>query len=272
MSSQPNRLLSLDDVRFGFPKLPEFLGPITLAIGGGECWGIVGPNGAGKSTLLRLMAGLYAPNLGSVCVQDRPISSMSIRQRARQIAFLPQRLPVDLDQSVREVILMGRYPCRALGLFESAEDHLKVDRMMEITATLPFADRAIRTLSGGEAQRVHVAAALAQEPQILLLDEPTASLDLEHQLAIFRILRERAESAGLAVVVVTHDINLAAQFCNQVLVLHAGRAVAQGVPADVLTPEVLTPVYGVDLVMLTMPDAPDRRWIVPARVNGRSKG
>jgi len=132
-----------------------------------------------------------------------------------------------------------------------------------LTETLAYADRPIATLSGGEAQRVHLAAALAQEPRILLLDEPTASLDLQHQQSIFRILNERAGRDGLGVVVVTHDVNLAAQFCTHVLLLNDGRAVAQGASTVVLTPAVLQPIYGVNLVTLTVPDHPDRRWIVP---------
>ncbi len=271
MNSQARPVLSLEDVRFGFPDRPDFLGPVTMTIHPGECWGIVGPNGAGKSTLLRLMAGLYQPRCGRVQVDGRPILSMSGRERARRIAFMPQRLPVDLDQSARDVVLLGRFPRRAMGLFESIEDHRVAEEAMSVTATLPFADRPIRTLSGGEAQRVHVAAALAQEPQLLLLDEPTASLDLEHQLAIFRILRDRAEADGLTVVVVTHDINLAAQFCSRVLVIEDGRAIAMGCPDDVLVPEVLTPVYKVELVTLTTPQAAGRRWIVPACINGWGK-
>jgi iron complex transport system ATP-binding protein len=137
-----------------------------------------------------------------------------------------------------------------------------------ITETFCFADRPITTLSGGEAQRVHVAAALAQEPQVLLLDEPTASLDLQHQLAIFQILRDRATLDGLAVVVVTHDVNLAAQFCSQVLLLDEGRAVTTGPPAEVLTPALLSPIYRVELRTLTLPNDADRRWVVPVAKRG----
>ncbi|MGB2987697.1 MAG: ABC transporter ATP-binding protein [Phycisphaerae bacterium] len=263
MTRDAPAMLSLDGVRFGFATRPNFLGPITLTIQRGECWAIVGPNGAGKSTLLRLMAGLCKPHAGRVSLGGNTLTEMSGRERARRVAFLPQHPPGDFDLLVREIVLMGRFPHRSLGLFESTEDYRMADRAMEVTETLRFADRPIATLSGGEAQRVHVAAAIAQEPQLLLLDEPTASLDIQHQLAIFQILHDRATRDGLAVVVVTHDVNLAVQFCSHILLLSEGHAVAMGPPSRVLTPEVLGPVYGVELTTLTMPHDPDRRWVVP---------
>ena len=263
MPPDERALLTLQEVRFGFPTRPDFLGPISLAVAGGECWAIVGPNGAGKSTLLRLMAGLHTPHAGEVEISGEPLLRISARRRAQRLSFLPQRMPVDVEICARDVVLLGRYPHRSMGLFDSAEDYRVAERAMALTETLEYADRPIATLSGGEAQRVHLAAALAQEPRILLLDEPTASLDLQHQLAIFRILRNRASGDGLAVVVVTHDVNLAAQFCTHVFLLHEGRAVAQGTSASVLIPSVLQPIYGVKLVTLTVPDQPNRRWIVP---------
>jgi len=256
-------MLSLREVRFGFPTRPDFLGPISLSVEAGQCWAIVGPNGAGKSTLLRLMAGLHRPHGGEIEVLGAPLRELSARRRAQLLAFLPQRTPVDTDFRARDVVLLGRYPHRSMGLFESTEDYRVAEQMMALTETLPYADRRIATLSGGEAQRVHLAAALAQEPCVLLLDEPTASLDLQHQLAIFRILRDWASRDGLAVVVVSHDVNLAARFCTHVLLLNDGRAVAQGPSATVLTPSVLQPVYGVKLVTLAVPDHPDHYWIVP---------
>jgi iron complex transport system ATP-binding protein len=256
-------ILSLEDVRFGFANRPDFLGPVDLTVECGQCWAIIGPNGAGKSTLLRLMAGLYKPRAGCVNISGKPLTTLPVRERARAIAFLPQHPPTDMDLPARAVVLMGRFPHRSLGLFESAEDYRTADRAMEITETLDFAERPIATLSGGETQRVHLAAAIAQEPQVLVLDEPTASLDIQHQLTIFQILRDRASRDGLAVVVVTHDVNLAGRFCSHVLLLSNGRCVATGTPAAVLTPEVLGPVYGVELVTLAVPEDRDRRWIVP---------
>jgi iron complex transport system ATP-binding protein len=261
-------LLELTEVRFGFAARPAFLGPISLSVRGGECWAIVGPNGAGKSTLLKLMVGLYRPVSGEVRIRGAETGRLSKRARARAIAYVPQSPPADLEQSVRDIVLMGRFPHRSMGLFESVEDYRAADRAMAISGTLEFADRPIATLSGGEAQRVHVAAALAQEPELLLLDEPTASLDLRHQLAIFEVLMRRASTEGLGVVIVTHDVNLAAGFCSKVLLLDQGRCVATGSPEEVLTPEVLGPVYGVEMLTLSAEGKPSRRWIVPVRKDG----
>lgn len=250
-------------MRYGYTARPDFLGPVTLTIRPGQCWGIIGPNGAGKSTLLRLMAGLRHPDSGRVTLGHRSLAQLTGRERAQRIAFVPQHPPADIDSTARAVVLLGRFPHRTLALFESVDDRRIADRAMEITETIGFADRPLTTLSGGEAQRVHIAAALAQEPQFLLLDEPTASLDLQHQQAIFHILRQRTTGDGLAVAVVTHDVNLARQYCSHVLLLHDGRVVADGGPEDVVTPDVLRPVYGVELATLTIPGDSTRSWVVP---------
>jgi iron complex transport system ATP-binding protein len=256
-------ILTLDEVRFGFPGRPDFLGPVTLSIHRGERWAVVGPNGAGKSTLLRLMAALYAPHSGEIRLRGETITKLPARRRAKQLTFVPQQPPADLDVRVRDLVVMGRFPHRSIGLFESVEDYRIAERAMEVTETQVFAERPLATLSGGEAQRVHIAAAIAQAPELMLLDEPTASLDLQHQLAIFRILRDRAVGDGLTVVVVTHDVNLAAKFCSHVILLDQGRVVAAGPPPKVITPAVLAPVYGVKLTALTVNGDGDARWIVP---------
>jgi len=209
------------------------------------------------------MAGLAMPQSGDITWLGRSLSHTSARDRAASIAFLPQRTPSELDLRVADVVLMGRFPHRSFGLFESADDHCVAERAMMTTKVTLFADRWLATLSGGEAQRVHLAAALAQEPRLLLLDEPTASLDLEHQLAIFSILRERARTDGLAVVIVTHDVNFAARYCDQVLLLSDGKVVACGPPSEVVTPGVLEPVYGVGLAQAPLPSG-DGYWIVPS--------
>jgi len=185
------------------------------------------------------------------------------------MAFVPQHPPHDLDLTAASLALMGRYPHRSFGLFESADDYQIARRAMQLTETTPLAERAMYTLSGGEAQRVHLAAALAQEPHLLLLDEPTTSLDLQHQLGIFTILRDRARADHFGVVVVTHDVNLAAQFCSHVLLLHHGKVEASGTPDDVLTSARLEPVYGVTLTVVDVPQRPGRRWLVPLEVAGR---
>ena len=259
--------LQLRAVRFGFARRPAFLGPVTLSVGPGSCWGVVGPNGAGKSTLLRLMAGLVMPRSGEVLIAGRRMHDHSTRDRAKTLAFVPQAVVGDADLTVRETVLMGRYPHRSFGLFESSADRRVAERMLALTETAAFADRKLGTLSGGEAQRVHVAAALAQEPSVLLLDEPTASLDLKHQLGIFQLLCDAARRDALAVVVVTHDVNLAARFCSDVIMLDDGRVSAIGSPEAVLTPALLSTVFDVGMVRAT-DAASATQWLAPAGGSG----
>lgn len=257
-------------MRFGYADRAEFLGPIDVSAAGGACWAIVGPNGAGKSTLLRLLAGLRRPSAGAIMMDGVSLTGMSPRQRARRIAFVPQQSPVDPLLTARDVVLMGRYPHRGFSLFESPDDRRIAEAAMRATQTDMLADRRLATLSGGEAQRVHVAAALAQRPCMLLLDEPTTSLDLKHQVGTFRILADLARRGGLLVMVVTHDVNLAARFCTHVVLLSDGKQVATGPPADVITPDVLEPVYGVTMMTLSDAADPERRWVVPVDVAGRA--
>lgn len=254
--------LTLHDVGFGYPGCGAFLGPISLTVRPGQSWAIVGPNGAGKSTLLRLMAGLLRARRGEVQLEGRPLVEYTARQRAQALAFLPQHVLADADLTAREVVLLGRHPHRRAALFESAGDHAIAEAAMAVTHTLAFADRPLSTLSGGEAQRVHLAAALAQEPRFLLLDEPTASLDLRHQLEVFDILRGRVAGGGLGVVVVSHDVNLAAAFCTHVLLLNEGKEVAAGAPEAVLTAARLGAVYGVRLTAVATGGI-GRDWLVP---------
>lgn len=266
MTEQCQPLLCLDGVTLGFPERPRFLQPVSLRVERGHFWGIIGPNGAGKSTLLRIMAGLARPDSGEICMEGQPLGSIPARDRARRIAFLPQSPPRDVAMPASQVVLMGRYPHRQLGLFESVQDHEIARKSMETTQTSVYADRVMNTLSGGEAQRVHLAAALAQEPRLLLLDEPTASLDLYHQLEIFSMLRALVESKGLTIVLVTHDLNLAARFCSHVLLLNDGRPIASGTPREVITPQLLEPVYGVRLSWIRGEDA--EGWLIPVQTIG----
>ncbi|HVP09617.1 MAG TPA: ABC transporter ATP-binding protein [Phycisphaerae bacterium] len=271
MTDSPSPILSASGVTYGFARRPDFLQPVDLDIGARQCWGIIGPNGAGKSTLLRLLAGLLTPASGTMRLEGAPFREVPTRQRARRIAFLPQNMPGDLPSTAREIVLMGRFPHRRFGLFESAEDMRIADRALAAMGATAFADRPMSTLSGGEAQRVHIAAIIAQEPAVLLLDEPTASLDLYHQLSIFTLLGDLTARSGVAVVVVTHDVNLAARFCSRVLLLDDGRPVAKGAPAEVLRPEVLQTAYDVELTTIASGLTPCP-WIVPLRARPHGGG
>lgn len=245
MSGNRSTKLTAERVCFAFDRGREFLVDVSISAASGMCLGIVGPNGAGKSTLLRLLGGLARPARGSVSIDGTSFDDLSAVARAKRIAYLPQRVPAAAGLTAAQVVLMGRYPHRGLGLFESARDVEIARDAMALTETSAFVDRSIASLSGGEAQRVHLAAALAQQPDVLLLDEPTTALDWRHQLAIFEILRRMATECGAAVVVVTHDLNLAGRYCDQVLLMDQGRAVISGPAGDVLRPDVLAPVFDV---------------------------
>jgi iron complex transport system ATP-binding protein len=218
----------LHDASFEFPRN----GLIT----------ITGPNGAGKSTLLGILAGLRSPHLGSCTFAGNEVRQWPKREFARKVAFLPQSVRMEFPFTVEEVVLMGRTPY-ASGWFQTAEDRSAAEEAMTTTDTLTFRGRDFRTLSGGEAQRVILASALTQRPEALLLDEPATHLDLRHQLSLYRLLVELAES--LLVVAVTHDLNLALRFSHRVMVLEDGRIAGDGTPEEVLTPALIARVFEV---------------------------
>lgn len=221
----------------------SLLDSVSLDMAPSSVTGIVGPNGSGKTTLLRLLSGSLTPSRGRVCLGGRNLASFAKKALARRIARIPQSVLADFDFPAKDVVLMGRYPYR--GRFEPflEEDHQAVRVAMERTDTLRFADRAITQLSGGERQRVHVARALAQTPEFLLLDEPTAHLDIHHELALVSLVRRLGRSCG--VVIVVHDLNLAARLCDRLVLLSHGRVVASGRPEEVLIPEMVKTVFGV---------------------------
>jgi iron complex transport system ATP-binding protein len=216
---------------------------VTFQPPGSGLVAVAGPNGAGKSTLLGIMAGLRQPYSGSCAFDGVEVRTWKRRDFARRVAFLPQMLRLEFPFTAEQVALMGRTPY-AGGWFESPEDHAAVERAMETTDTVAFRTRDFRTLSGGERQRVVLASALAQEPRVLLLDEPTTFLDLKHQLSIYRILASLGR-AGMLVVSVTHDLNLALQFADRIVVLDQGRVAGDGAPREVLTPQLIDRVFSV---------------------------
>ncbi|HYF93072.1 MAG TPA: heme ABC transporter ATP-binding protein [Symbiobacteriaceae bacterium] len=221
---------------------------VGLSLRPGRLVGLVGPNGAGKSTLLRLLGGLLPASSGSVLLGGEPIGRLSPEAVARRVARVPQSPSADLDFTVLEVVLMGRYAHGAAWQERPADRALALAALHQ-TRTDHLRDRLHSTLSGGERQRVAVARALAQEPGVLLLDEATASLDLRHQFEVMEVVRHLTLERQMAAVAAIHDLSLAARYCDELLLLHGGRAVAAGEPADVLTPERLRTVFGVDAVV-----------------------
>jgi len=235
----------------------DVLDGLTLVFDEPGMVALTGPNGAGKSTLLSIMAGLRRPSSGRCLLNGVPVQDWRRRDFARLVSLVPQNLKIDFPFTAEQVVLMGRTPY-AGGLFESSEDWQEVRRAMALTDVSPFASRDFRALSGGERQRVILAAALAQKPSALLLDEPTAYLDLKHQLSIYSLLRDLARG-GMLVIAVTHDLNLAASYSDRVVVLDHGRLAADSGPCDALTPERIRSVFGVESAWLRAPDG--RSWI-----------
>jgi ABC-type cobalamin/Fe3+-siderophores transport system ATPase subunit len=217
---------------------------VSVEFGPAEMVAIVGPNGAGKSTLLSIMVGLRDGYEGACYFKGREVREWPRRAFAREVSFVPQSLRLEFPFSAEQVVMMGRTP-HCDGLFESPEDHAAVEEAMVLADALAFRGRDFRSLSGGERQRVVLASALAQKPKVLLLDEPTTFLDLQHQVGMYSLLRDLCRS-GLLVVAVTHDVNLAAAYSGRVLVLHAGRLVADAAPQDVFERERMREVFGVE--------------------------
>ncbi|MER6691601.1 ABC transporter ATP-binding protein [Streptomyces minutiscleroticus] len=230
---------------------------VTLAPRTGETVGLLGPNGSGKSTLLRLLAGVLAPSAGVVTLDGLPLPRVGRRATARRVAAVEQHAHTQTELTVRDVVALGRIPHRRPWSAASAADARAVALALDRTGLTDRAGQSWHTLSGGERQRAQIARALAQEPRELLLDEPTNHLDIQHQLDLLDLV------AGLPVttVIALHDLNLAAMYCDRLLVLRAGRAVAEGTPAEVLTPDLIERVYGVRAEVTHGPGHPVVRFL-----------
>ncbi|WP_322795232.1 ABC transporter ATP-binding protein [Tepidiforma sp.] len=226
---------------------------VSFTIASGEMVAIVGPNGSGKSTLLRGLARLHPPAAGRVLLDGRDIRQLNTRQVARVLAILPQAPSAGLDLTVRELAFRGRYPHQGLLQRITRRDIEAVEWALAATDAAQLADRQLGSLSGGERQRAWIAMALAQEPRVLLLDEPTSFLDVAHQVEVMHLLR-RLNARGITVVAVLHDLHLAARFTGRVIALSGGNLAFDGPPAEVLQPAALEAVFGVPMVTLPDPD------------------
>lgn len=230
-------------VRYRYPAGGvEAVRGVDLAIESGELVAVLGPNGAGKSTLLRLLLGARPPRDGSVELFGRPVAAWDARERARKVGVLPQHEEPAFPVTVAELAAMGRYPHLGPWGRAQAADRAAVEAAMDRCGVAGLAAREFATLSGGERQRARLARALAQEPTALALDEPTASLDVAHEMEIWDLLRVEAE-AGRAVLLTTHNLNLAARYADRLVLLDAGRVEAAGPPRSVLTEDAVTRVY-----------------------------
>lgn len=227
----------------------SLISDLHLEADSGQVVGLVGPNGSGKSTALRCVYRALAPSSGAVFLDGTDVATLTLRESAKHVAALTQDNHTELDFTVAEVVALGRTPHLSGNRPLSAREHDLCRDLMDQTDVLHLKDRSILTLSGGERQRVFIARALAQQPKVLVLDEPTNHLDVRHQVELLSFLGK----SGLTVLVAIHDLNLAAAACDRLGVLAGGRLVAAGAPADVLTPELVRTVFGVDATVVAHP-------------------
>ncbi|MBM4256406.1 MAG: heme ABC transporter ATP-binding protein [Deltaproteobacteria bacterium] len=261
MSETLPPVLRCEAVSFAYGKI-EALSSVSLRVTPGEIFGLLGPNGSGKSTLLRLISGVTKPRSGQILFADQSLQTYEREVLARQIAVVPQESRIELPFSVLEVVLMGRSPYLKRFGFEQAHDLAIAQHAMEQTGVSMLATREIHELSGGERQRVVLARALTQEPQLLLLDEPTAFLDIKHQVEVYDLLKRLSREQGLTVIAIIHDLNLAALYCDRLALLKSGKIFADGTPEQVLTYANIKAVYDTE-VYIGLNDISGKVHILP---------
>ncbi|AXF14777.1 ATP-binding cassette domain-containing protein [Paraburkholderia caledonica] len=245
-------MYELDDVSFRIGER-VLLHALALTLPRGRVCGLIGHNGSGKSTLLKLLARQQSPTTGTLRFAGRPLREWENREFARQVAYLPQQQPAASGMTVRELVALGRYPWHgALGRFTGVDGE-KVDEAMELTDITRFADRVVDSLSGGERQRAWIAMLVAQDSQCLLLDEPISALDIAHQIEVLDLVRTLSQQRGLGVVVVLHDINMAARFCDDLIALKNGRLLASGTAPELIEEKMLGAIYGVPMGTVAHP-------------------
>ena len=260
MSPGSSTYLVAHEVSYAYPRrgkgavLPA-VSEVSLAVPRGSFTGLLGPNGCGKTTLLKLMAGVLRPASGSVTLEGRSLADMPRRAAARHMAVVPQDTHPAFDYTALEIVLMGRHPHLRPTQLEGPGDLAIAHQSLESTGTLHLAHRPFTSLSGGERQRVVIASALAQQPDVLLLDEPTASLDLGYQLEVASLLRRLSREHAVTMVMATHDLNLAASMCDTLALLRDGRLLRHGSTAAVLTSDSVRRLYDVDADVQFHPSA-----------------
>jgi len=246
--------ISVENISFAYKATGWALEPMSFRLEGGRILAVCGPNGSGKSTLLKAVAGLLKPDSGRVEIGGRDLHRMPRRELARMLGYLPQEVFFEFDFTVEQVVSFGRFARTGGFGFLGEADLRAIDRALADTGMDRYRRRPLSRLSGGERKRAMLASVLAQEPAVLLLDEPTASLDMEHALSLFEILNSLV-SGGLAVLVVTHDLNLSSLFASNVLLLSDGKLAAAGLPSEVINEAVLKPVYGDSFLVTRHPQA-----------------
>lgn len=232
----------LKDIISGYGE-KKVINGISFSVESGEFIGIIGPNGAGKSTLLKTISRVIHPKSGRVSIEEEDVFKMPLKEFAKSVAFVGQDTQVAFPFTVLEIVLMGRFPYLRAFQSESKEDLDAVHQALTVTDCTNFISRPIDQLSAGERQRVFIAKALAQNPKLILLDEPTSHLDISHQIQILDILKELSEANGISMISVFHDLNLASEYCDRLLLIDNGIIFAEGKPEEVLKYEILEEVY-----------------------------
>lgn len=245
---------SFDLKRVGFSASGrQILRPLDLSLGAGRVYGLVGPNGSGKSTLVKMLARQQPPSGGEILLGGASIAGLGDRDFARRVAYMPQFTPPAEGMTVRELVGLGRFPWHgALGRFGGG-DAAKVEEALASTELTGMAERLVDSLSGGERQRAWLAMMVAQDTGWMLLDEPTSALDIAHQVDMLALVRRLGDERGVGVIIVIHDINMAARFCDEIIALREGRIVAQGAPRDILDGAVLDRIYGLPMGIFQTP-------------------
>jgi iron complex transport system ATP-binding protein len=252
VTGQPGAGLRIEALSFSYGALPV-LGDLTLSLAPGEMAALLGPNGSGKSTLLNLSAGVLRPGGGRIGLNDADLAELSPRERARKVAMVPQSLSISFAFTVRELVSLGRTPHLSPLRGERREDLAAIARAMEQADVADLGDRLVGQISGGERQRAALAMALAQEPALLLLDEPTAHLDVHHQMGLLGLVRSLNREQGITVLAAMHDMNLAALWFDRILLLDEGRIAADGAPPAVLRPDLIERVFRNPVAVLSHP-------------------
>ena len=252
--------LKVKGLEFGYTSMPE-LADVCLELGQSEMLGIVGPNGAGKSTLIRCINRILNPQKGSILLDEMEINEMHRMELAKKMGYIPQSTSQTFPATVFDTVLMGRRP--HIGWRSSEEDNEKVLDVLEMMKIEDLAMRDINELSGGQEQRVFIARALAQEPEVLLLDEPTSNLDIQHQLEVMEIIKDLVVNKSISAIMAVHDLNLASRYTDRVVIMKGGRIFDAGSPSDVLTPENIRSVYNVEAEVIDRNG--ERPYIIPIR-------
>ncbi|MEW6686250.1 MAG: ABC transporter ATP-binding protein [Candidatus Edwardsbacteria bacterium] len=256
-------MITVKNLNFAYHQEPV-LENLTFSVQDGEFCGLIGPNGSGKSTLLKCLCGILKPQNGEIFIGQNNLLSLKSKEIAQRIAVVPQESHFAFNFTCYEIVLFGRSPYLKGLQSERREDHEIALEALRLTGALKLADHSINEISGGERQKVVIARALAQNPKILLLDEPTSHLDIDHQLEILELLKRLNQQKNLTVIFVSHDLNLASEYCQRLILLDGGQIKAVGSPEEIIRSDLIYEVYGVSAVIQKNPlSGTPHLWVAP---------